>query len=54
MNTVSIVLVCVACLFIGYNIGYWRSSVDFDKIIDTYKETIEIYRNELRKQGLIH
>jgi ammonia channel protein AmtB len=49
MNTLHIVIVLVAVLWLGFNIGYVKASKDFDKIIDIYKETIEEYRAVLLK-----
>lgn len=47
MSILSIIGLCVSMLFLGYSLGYFQGTTDLYKIIDTYKETINIYRKQL-------
>ena len=49
METIGILALCVACFLFGFNLGQIKAAVDWQKIIDSYKETIELYRVALTK-----
>lgn len=47
MNILIITLALVASFLVGFWFGYLKGALDFNKIIDTYKETVNIYRKQL-------
>jgi hypothetical protein len=47
METISIFVLCLACFLFGVSYGQLKATNDWQKIIDSYKETIELYKGAL-------